>query len=329
MLNPVISSEKGRNGPRQVRKEWLCIVLFVTGILLSSCRPGKNNSLFDSAAITPKIEANTRIFRVTAVPSRPAAAITQLLPTSTSLPWKTPTGQIVSSPTPTPSATAAPPPARTPTSTPIGPCAERRPGDGLLELVDRNYGLSREFKPSDLIGLNDYLPIKVTKGYPTEVREVIIYQLVAMIDAMVEEGLQPSIISGYRDYSAQAIAWAKWLEKEPTRVGIISAPPGFSEHQLGTTLDFGSPELAFIVGDENVEFHTYFYKTSEGLWLAENAHFYGFSLSYPRETFELTGFFYEPWHYRYVGVQLATQLRNRGMSLIEYLIENEPEQCIP
>ena len=196
-------------------------------------------------------------------------------------------------------------------------------------MVDRNYGLSRDFKPLDLVQLSDYLPIDVTKGYPTEIREVVINQLVAMIDAMVEEGLQPNIISGHRDYSAQAIAWAKWLEKEPNRVGVISAPPGFSEHQLGTTLDFGSPELAFIVGDENVEFHTYFYKTSEGLWLAENAHFYGFSLSYPRETFELTGFFYEPWHYRYVGVELATQLRNRGMSLIEYLIENEPEQCIP
>ena len=203
------------------------------------------------------------------------------------------------------------------------------PGDVLAVLVDQTHGLSRDFEPSDLVPLADYLPVEVTKGYPTEVHEIIIDQLIAMIEAMIEEGLHPNIISGYRDYAAQAIAWSKWLEKEPNRVGIISAAPGHSEHQLGTTIDFGSPELAFIVGDENIEFHTYFYKTSEGQWLAENAHFYGFSLSYPLETYELTGFYYEPWHYRYIGAELAMELKDRKTSLIQYLLENEPEQCIP
>jgi D-alanyl-D-alanine carboxypeptidase len=150
-----------------------------------------------------------------------------------------------------------------------------------------------------------------------------------MINDMQADGLAPVIISGYRSYHAQSVAWAKWQQEHPDRAAIISAPPGHSEHQLGTTVDFGSPELATLVGDDAIEFHTNFYLTSEGEWLAQHAHEYGFVLSYPRETFELTGMYYEPWHYRYVGQELATMLYEQGISLINYLIDNEPPPCIP
>ena len=110
---------------------------------------------------------------------------------------------------------------------------------------------------------------------------------------------------------------------------IVSAPPGHSEHQLGTAVDFGSPELADVVGEPDIEFHTYFFKTSEGAWLLENAHRYGFTLSYTRETFELTGLYYEPWHYRYVGVEMATHLKELGQTLTQYQLANQPEPCIP
>ena len=191
------------------------------------------------------------------------------------------------------------------------------------------YGLSRDFVPVDLAKLSGKLPVTVTLGYPTEIRQIVVEPLTKMIGDMLEADLQPQIISGYRSYSAQSIAWNKWLTKEPERASIVSAPPGFSEHQLGTTLDFGSPELADVVGDEDVEFHTYFFKTSEGEWLAEHAHEYGFTLSYSREAFELTGFYYEPWHYRYVGREMATDLKNWEISLTEYLFENYPLPCIP
>jgi D-alanyl-D-alanine carboxypeptidase len=148
-----------------------------------------------------------------------------------------------------------------------------------------------------------------------------------MIADMQRDGLSPEIISGYRSYSAQAIAWRKWLEREPDRASIISVPPGHSEHQLGTTIDFGSPELAAIVGDEDVEFHTYFYKTREGEWLETHAHEYGFTLSYPLEAFEITGFYYEPWHYRYIGVELASELKTMGISLTQYLLDIYPPPC--
>lgn len=203
------------------------------------------------------------------------------------------------------------------------------PADDLLALVTLDYGLSRDFAPADLVPLAGYFSPEITLGYPNEVRQIIIGPLVDMISAMKAAGLQPTIISGYRSYATQAIAWNKWLQREPDRASILSAPPGFSEHQLGTTIDFGSPELPEIVGQEDIQFHTYFYQTSEGMWLAENAHRFGFTLSYPREAFDLTGFYYEPWHYRYVGVELASKLKRTSSFLAEYLFENRPAPCVP
>jgi D-alanyl-D-alanine carboxypeptidase len=150
-----------------------------------------------------------------------------------------------------------------------------------------------------------------------------------MVNDMLEAGLHPTIISGYRSYSSQSIAWNKWLDKQPERASIISAPPGHSEHQLGTTVDFGSPELPALVGDDEIEFHTNFYMTSEGAWLAKHAHEYGFVLSFPRETFELTGMYYEPWHFRFVGREMAATLRDEGTSLVSYLMSTQPPPCIP
>lgn len=240
---------------------------------------------------------------------------------------------ILPSDTPEPTATATPTPTETPsptpTATPIGPCQNRMPNDALFTIVTQTYGLSRDYAPQDLVLLTDYLPVEVTLGYPTELRQIALGPLMQMIADMQNAGLQPWILSGYRSYAAQAISWEKWNREEPARAAILSARPGHSEHQLGTTIDFGSPELAEIVGIPDIEFHTYFYQTSEGIWLVENAHRYGFTLSYPRAAQELTGFFYEPWHYRYVGEEMATFLYESGMYLTEYQLINQPEPCIP
>lgn len=246
-------------------------------------------------------------------------------PTATSTPLPSPTASPVPTATPAPSAT--PIPTATPDRTIA--CSLRLPYDDLLTIVTLTYGLSRDYAPADLTPLAGYLPVDVTLGYPTELRRVAAGPLAAMIDEMLAAGLHPQIISGYRSYSAQAIARQKWEEKEPERASILSAPPGFSEHQLGTVVDFGSPELAEIVGQEDIEFHTWFYKTSEGAWLLENAHRFGFTLSYPFEATEVTGFFYEPWHYRYVGEEVATRLKKMGTSLTQYQLATEPPPCVP
>lgn len=202
------------------------------------------------------------------------------------------------------------------------------PGDDLSTHITLSYAISRDYVPQDLVSLGDYLPHRVTQGYPTQFRAVAAEPLTRMITDMQALGMAPTLISGYRSYSTQALAYQKWLAKHPDRVNALSSPPGHSEHQLGTAVDFGSPELAGIVGDADIEFHTYFYKTSEGSWLAENAHKYGFTLSYSRADFELTGFFYEPWHFRYVGTEMATELFDLGVSLTSYQLANAPIPCL-
>lgn len=254
-----------------------------------------------------------------------ATAPTTATATATTPATLPPPPTLTAVPTHTPTAT----PTTAPSPTPITTCSQRLPGDDLYTVVTLRYGLSRDYAPTDLVDINDYLPFRVTLGYPTTIRQPVVEPLVRLINDMEAAGLHPFIISGYRSYSAQAIAWNKWNEKNPETAAIVSAPPGHSEHQLGTTLDFGSPELPDIVGDEDIEFHTYFYMTREGQWLLAHAHEYGFTLSYPREAFALTGFYYEPWHYRYVGVEMATMLLEQGLAFIAYQLANFPEPCIP
>ncbi len=247
--------------------------------------------------------------------------LTKEAPPRTATPYPTVTSSLM----PTASATST----TTPSATPIASCDRRNPGNNLFPLVTLEYGLSREFVPPDLVDLANHLPSTVTLGYPTRARQIVIQPLLSLISDMQESGLRPQVISGYRSYAAQAIAWSKWLNEVPETAAIVSAPPGHSEHQLGTTFDFGSPELPEIAGEEDIQFHTYFYMTSEGRWLLENAHLYGFTLSYPRETFEVTGFYYEPWHYRYIGPELATKLKHENISLFEHLSGMEEPPCIP
>jgi D-alanyl-D-alanine carboxypeptidase len=299
-----------------------CSLIMIATFLVSSC---KAPDTLDTQPGQPEItllDAQTK--RSTATPttrSSPAASATEPPPPATATVLPTSTQQ----PTPTVTSTPAP----TPSATPIGPCEDRMPGDSFYTLVNAEYGLSRHFVPPDLVPISDFLPNSVTLGYPTMIRRVVIASLVQMIGEMKAAGLNPTIISGYRSYSTQQAAWLKWSEQYPDRVSIISAQPGHSEHQLGTTIDFGSPELPEIVGEEDIQFHTSFYLTSEAIWLDQHAHEYGFHLSYPRNSLEESGMFYEPWHYRYLGSDLAGKLKSESMTFIQYALSSTPEPCIP
>ena len=300
------------------------VPLLMTTVLLISCQQynspqaGPVESLPAQSKISAKIDKNQSLAPPSTTPQSAKNSATSPTPISPTM-----TSTLVPSSTPFPTAVF------TPSPTPIGPCDSRMPGDDLLAVVTLDYNISRDYKPSDLVPLAGWLPVNVTMGYPSEIRSVALDPLLTMIEAMQAEGLAPRVMSAYRSYAAQSIAWNKWNELYPDHASIISAPPGHSEHQLGTVIDFGSPELADLVGQEDIEFHTLFYKTSEGSWLTENAHKYGFTLSYPLEAFEVTGFYYEPWHYRYVGIETATMLHQNKTSLTEYQLANNSEPCIP
>ncbi|MEZ4512086.1 MAG: M15 family metallopeptidase [Chloroflexota bacterium] len=296
-------------------------ILILLLLLLGGCQPQTP----PSAAALP--EATATLVATTAPHPTPNTPHPTRPPTQTAVPLP-PT--ITAVPTLLPTATIElPTPTITPSPTPIASCTQRVPQDDLLTIVTQQYSLSRDYVPGDLVSLNDLLPFVVTKGYPNQLRQAAAEPLAAMIAEMQTAGLQPQLLSGYRSYAQQEIAHRKWQEKEPERAAILSARPGHSEHQLGTAVDFGSPELPDIVGVPDIEFHTYFYQTSEGVWLGENAHHFGFTLSYPRDASEITGFFYEPWHFRYVGVELATMLHESGQTLTAYQLANLPQPCVP
>ena len=94
-----------------------------------------------------------------------------------------------------------------------------------------------------------------------------------------------------------------------------SARAGHSEHQTGLAVDITSDSV-------NEELTVEFGETEEGKWVAENAHRFGFIIRYPEDKTLLTGYQYEPWHLRYVGIDAATEIYENGWILEEYILEN-------
>lgn len=115
------------------------------------------------------------------------------------------------------------------------------------------------------------------------------------------------LISGFRTYSRQQTLYNNYIARDGQALAdTYSARPGHSEHQTG---------LAFDVGklDDN------YGSTPAGIWLKENCHKYGFIIRYPKGKESITGYQYEPWHIRYVGVEHATKIMNQNITLEEYL----------
>jgi D-alanyl-D-alanine carboxypeptidase len=134
-----------------------------------------------------------------------------------------------------------------------------------------------------------------------------------MLSDAYAQGHDIYVRSAYRSYAEQERTFAYWVsvlgEAEARRV---SAEAGHSEHQLGTAADLTSADVGFDLTDA-------FGDTPSGRWLAENAHLYGFALSYPAGAEAVTGYAYEPWHYRYIGWDHAAAWRASGVTLGEYL----------
>lgn len=121
-----------------------------------------------------------------------------------------------------------------------------------------------------------------------------------MKNAARSDGITIEIISGFRSYSRQSNIYNNYVAHDgKENADRYSARAGHSEHQTGLAMDINSLNVAF----EN---------TKEGKWLKNNSYKYGFILRYTKEGENITGYMYEPWHYRYVGVELATKLYNNG-----------------
>lgn len=122
-------------------------------------------------------------------------------------------------------------------------------------------------------------------------------------------GFKINPLSGYRSYSTQAATYQGWVNQlGQAQADRESARPGHSEHQTGLAIDVGS-------GVCDIE--PCFGGTKDGQWLAAHAHEYGFIIRYQQGKESITGYVYEPWHIRYVGTALATELRTKGVQTLE------------
>jgi D-alanyl-D-alanine carboxypeptidase len=221
-------------------------------------------------------------------------------------------------PTPGPAPTATPAPA-TPTSTPQTepPPASEPPEPppatavGLLTVVDKQHGLSPSYVPPDLTSIPSAWAAPGFGGLL--LRAEAASALVKLLEAARDAGHEVRVRSAYRSYDTQVTTFQYWIDQlGEAEARRVSAPPGHSEHQLGTAVDLTSAS----VGWDLVEALG---STAEGKWLAAQAHKYGFALSYPQGAEAITGYAYEPWHFRYIGVNSANAWAASGLTLVEYL----------
>ena len=152
--------------------------------------------------------------------------------------------------------------------------------DGIL-IANKTYPLPSTYKPGGLTATTNEAFKKM--------------QAAAKLD-----GINLVIKSGYRSYATQKSTYNYYVSRDgKTKADTYSARPGHSEHQTGLAMDLN------IINDT-------FHNTKEAKWLASNCYKYGFILRYPKGKTNETGYKYESWHFRYVGVDLATKLYNNG-----------------
>lgn len=169
--------------------------------------------------------------------------------------------------------------------------------------VDRYNPLpSSDYKPSDIIFVAD-----IPGGQYISARAY--GDLQALYQAAFNAGYYMSLTSGYRSYGVQQNTFEGWVQYEIANngydrataesiAGQYSARPGYSEHQLGTTVDIGAQYCAAFATDCNGTLWE---------WLAVNSYKFGFIMSYPPGTQDKTGYVHEPWHYRWIGREYAAE----------------------
>lgn len=188
--------------------------------------------------------------------------------------------------------------------------------DEILVLVNKERNLESTYVPQDLVIPN--IPFSFD-GYDQKknMRQGAAVAIEELLTRAHSEGHLIYGVSGYRSYERQEnIFIGNALRDGFKEANTYSAIPGQSEHQTGLSMDVSSATV-------NYRLVTSFGETPEGIWLRENCHLYGFIIRYPKDKTDITGYQYEPWHIRYVGVEDATAIMLNDLTLEEYLHNKE------
>lgn len=201
----------------------------------------------------------------------------------------------------TPSSSATPSPTPTPTPTPTFDKAQFSIDDPASQwvVVNKIRPLNPKNYAPPLAALN--LP---GGGQMRPEAAAALQQLFA--DYQAQTGAQLKVVSAYRSYNTQVTTYNGWVARlGQAQADRQSARPGFSEHQTGLAVDINTG------ADQG------FGATPAGMWLAANCYKYGFIVRYPDGLEAITGYEYEPWHVRYIGVALATEMHTTGVQTLE------------
>jgi D-alanyl-D-alanine carboxypeptidase len=175
-------------------------------------------------------------------------------------------------------------------------------------IANKKHPLPSGYQPSDL-SRPDIAVNSQKSDEENTVRQVIQPSLKAMFAAAKADGIDLIMASGYRSPSLQATYYNSYVARDGVdAANRYSAKPGTSEHQTGLALDIAA-------SSRNCYLDQCFATTPEGKWLATNAHTYGFVLRYPDGKESETGYTYEPWHFRYVGNELAKTVTDKQETL--------------
>ena len=176
-------------------------------------------------------------------------------------------------------------------------------------VANKAWMLPAGWKPKDLVTIRvPYRGRSEAKYLRSEASE----SLTQLFASAKKDGITLCAISGFRSYELQKSVYNKYTRQLGEKTAeMVSAKAGSSEHQTGLAIDISAKSLKYALGNS-------FANTREGKWLAKNAAEYGFILRYPKGREAITGYLYEPWHFRYIGRELAIDMTKRGMTLEEY-----------
>jgi D-alanyl-D-alanine carboxypeptidase len=228
-------------------------------------------------------------------------------PTPTPSPENTHQTEIPATPAPDVSIDPVPNPTPTP-STPVvcGVCFN--PAANSLTKANSLWVVANKQRPLNPI---TYKPaIGYFKG--VQVAKVTAAALSQMAAGMLKDKAGTLLLnSGYRSYDTQVAVHDRQVKRLGLKAGeALAARPGYSEHQTGLAVDVSA-------AGQGCTIQVCFAKTKAGKWLAANAWQYGFILRYPDGQTATTGYQFEPWHFRYVGVELATEMKSQNITVLE------------
>lgn len=167
------------------------------------------------------------------------------------------------------------------------------------------------YMPSDYVPENlEVISSECSSGTRYLVRDARVAFEKLCMDAK-RDGYTVRAMSAYRSYNYQATLYQNYVDKDGVdSADTYSARPGFSEHQTGLVVD---------VDDASYSFNS-FHQSKSFKWMQDNAYKYGFIMRYPEDKVDITGYSYESWHYRYVGVDVSTKMRDEKLSFDEYYV---------